>query len=147
MNITKTIPTLLAVSMLATTPAAFAAVYTGALGNVSSATDFYLITCPDPTTNQLNFSVMNTTAKATTATPVVSGQVTKGWAALSTDDLTATDKLYGTAVNVTQGSGNYLLTVDKYNTGAITYSFNYTCQTKTGAATPKAATITPLQNQ
>jgi|GEM_PF-2043090 len=147
MNMTKTTPTLLAFSMLAMAHSAYAAVLTGALGNVSSATDYYLISCPDTTTNQLNFSVMNTTTKATTATPVVTGQVTKGWAALSTDDLTATDKLYGPAVNVTQGAGNYLLTVDKYNTGAITYSFNYTCQTKTGAATPKAATITTLQNQ
>ncbi len=141
---TKITKTLLAASLLAAATPIFAAVQTGSLGNDSSATDFYLITCPDATTYQLNFNIMDTLANSA---PIVSGQVSKGFAALSTNDLTDTDKLYGPAINVIGGAGNYLLTVDKNAAGVENYSFNYTCKTTAGVATRKAATITNLQNQ
>ncbi|ASF46176.1 hypothetical protein [Methylovulum psychrotolerans] len=137
--------TLLLCAFFAQTNLTMAASLNGALGNASSATDYYRITCGTNSfgdTYKLNVALADV---APVAAPIISIQVIKGALGKNTYDTNDGDTVYSSAAIVQGGNGIYQVIIDKTSAGVENYTLKYNCQNSAGATTDTS--IVTVQNQ
>jgi hypothetical protein len=108
----------------------------GALGAAAEATDMYRVTCTpgaDPTDHLFVQVIGSNSGKK------VSAQVFKGKMAVNTTESVAVGKV------LSQGDGDYIVTVDKSAAGPASYLISYHCQSISGDHTE--TNILPRQDQ
>ena len=117
----------------------------GGLGNPIGATDMYQVDCFNDgsgNADRLSFSILDL---APVAAPVISAQVYKYPRAANTTDQVDGNAAYSPKISVKGGNGAYTVIIDKSKAGAEAYSFQYHCETSSGAHTGTG--ITSIQNQ
>ena len=155
-SLKKTFLTTLLLSLSAHASISAAVSVTGSLGSVSSATDFYRVTC----SKNVNGDTLNLKVTlldlAPVAAPIISVQAVKGIYAANTSDAVDGDanaspaaipaKIIKGVKYTNSGNGIYDVRVNKTAAGTESYKLNATCLSSAGKPTGTVIS-TPVQNQ
>jgi hypothetical protein len=111
----------------------------GALGAAAEATDMYRVTCYDSNDGSGASDHLFVQVIGSNSGNKVSAQVFKGKMAVNTTESVVVDKV------LSQGDGDYTLTVDKSAAGPASYLISYHCQSLSGNHT--GTDLLPIQDQ
>lgn len=117
----------------------------GSLGDSSSASDFYRVTCSTNANGATDNLKVMLSDLAPEAAPMISVQVIKAIFAKNTTDAVDGNTAYSPAAIVKGGDGIYDVRVNKTAAGAELYALKYTCLNSGGKNTGTA--IVKVQNQ
>ncbi len=110
------------------------------LGSEIGATDYYKVTCPDPSTDRLRFNIIDNSLENASEIPPqkINAHISKN--GVGVGNLTAQSNSSSEEIILNNGDGKYQITIDTIGTNDVlqtqqTYTFTYQCFNSNGQPT------------